>query len=149
MSYAAGEAMIETQVKAADGFGLNNVSRGNYQILSNGKSDHYAILRMGGEQEVNWIAPTTYSASWMTVIEVWQRWIDDYKTASDLYTNVQSIVTRLLTYKDLDDTSGIILDNHLSMGDEPEEMYAKGGGLSFLRMKIYFAWQEQQTVVFA
>lgn len=149
MSYADGEVLIEKQLLQTAGYGINNVSRGNYNTLSNGLSDHYAILRMGGEQEVNWITPTTYSANWMTVIEVWQRYVDDYKTITDLYTNLQSIVTRLLTYKDLDDTTGIILDNHLSMGDEPEEMYAKGGGISFLRMKIYFAWQEQQTVVFA
>jgi hypothetical protein len=149
MSYSAGEVLIEKQILQTAGYGINNVSRGNYNILSSGLSQFFAILRMGGEQDIEWITPTTYKANWMTVIEVWQRYVDDRDTVTNLYTNLQSIVTRLLTYKDLDDTAGIILDNHISMGDEPEEMYAKGGGISFLRMKIYFGWQEQQTITFA
>ena len=147
MSYNTGEAAILTLMQSVTGFSSSNTSRGNWLILNKGLDDNYAILRPGGFS-IEWITFQSYHANYSTVVEVWQRYIDDATTHTSLYTHVGNIITSLNQYYKLNGTSGVI-DASIASADEPEEMWRKGGGPQWLRWRLVLEWKEEVNVTFA
>lgn len=148
MSYVTGETLIYNAICGCTGFATNLVSQGNYGILNSGKGNHYAILHIAGNDEpIRWLAPTTYSARWRTAIELWQRYVDDYKTLTDSYTHLTNMISYLTLKKDLDDTANIVQDSRIVSIGEPEEMRNADGGISWLRIRVDLEWQETNTSV--
>lgn len=150
MAYSDGEVLIESIILALPEFDRQNVSRADWGILNNGKSDHYAILRRGamGTRERAWIAPTVYVARWTTYIEVWQKVLPDIgQTHSELYRHTESIMT-ILDQPGLGDATATIQDSNIPGIGEPEEMWSGSGGPVFLRLVVELAWDEERTVVY-
>ena len=147
MSYKDGEDLVIARVRACTGFGRHNVSQADWKVLNSGKSDHYAIVRPGGF-EIEWSTLRQYTAHYNTVIEVWQRYIDDTQTATNLYALVNNILA-LLSYWKLGDTGTSIQDSTITGAETVEEMWNESGGPSWLRWSINVQWDELTTVTFA
>jgi hypothetical protein len=151
MDYSTGEGLILTIVRGLADFDAQNSSRADWKILNSGKSDHYAILKTLAP-EMQWISPTSYHARYRTVIEVWQRYTDDFTTQTNLYSYWNTIVKGLQPYRYLNDTTDTIVDAGVSAGSEVQEAWVEmeaGRRLEWLRWDIYVDWQEQVTVTFA
>jgi hypothetical protein len=149
MSYTAGEALALTQVRAATGFSSTNTSRGNWSIRNSGGSDHYAILRQGEFTR----AFETFridTAHWRTVIEVWQQYVDDGTSYTNLLTHVANLIARLDQYRKLADTTGTIQDANLTGGSAVMEIMGRSGdGPFWLKQDLYLDWSEESNVTFA
>ena len=148
MGYSEGEALILTRVIACNNFDSTNTSRGNWKILNQGKSNHYAILRPGAF-DVEFDTICTYHVNWNTVIEVWQRYVDDATTRTELYARVADLFP-IMAYPKLADTTGNVLEwSVVSGGEEPEEMWTASGGPAWLRWKITLSWKEEGDITYA
>lgn len=148
MSYAAGEALVLTQLQAVTGFSSNNTSRGKWGILNSGKDDNYGIIKPGAFSREQ-VAMTTNLTSWQTIIQVWQRYKDDGTTLTNLETHTDNILTRFDQYRKLADTTGTIVDSFVESGGEAQEMWNKNGGLSWLKQDLIVTWQEHTNVTYA
>lgn len=149
MSYIEGEILAEAQVKLSDGFGSDNVVRGDWRILNTGKSDHYAILRRG-VVAYEWQAMRINTATYRTVIEVWQRLKDSQESYDDLLTYADNIVTRIRQYRKLADTASTVFDANITgSGDVTEQWRNNSDGPSWLKVELYIDWSEQDNVTFA
>jgi hypothetical protein len=146
MTYSTGEALILTRVRACTGFTSTNTSRSDWKILNGGKSDHYAILRPGGFTIV-WQTLGMSVARYTTVIEVWQQYVDDVTSYSNLYTRVAALYS-LLDYPHLGDAASI-QDSTITTADEPEQMWRTEGGPAWLRWQMRVEWTEERTATFA
>lgn len=148
MSYDTGEALIEDVVLSCASFNSNNVTRGEWLILNSGKSDHYVILRPGAFT-ISWLSPDAYLGNWITVCEVWQQYVDDAETRTNLYSYVNEVIAKVLSYKNLGDTNNTIIDSTISGADEPLEMWTREGGPAWLKWELNIEWNETATVTYA
>jgi hypothetical protein len=147
MSYPAGEALILTCVQGATNFGSSNTSRGKWGILNTGKSSHYAILRPGPFRQS--IGTVTSIITRNTLIEVWQRYVDDGTTLLDLEANVGNLIAKLNTYPRASDTVGGVIDMTVRSGSEAEPMQEEGSeGPAWLRQILTVEWQEQSFIIY-
>lgn len=144
MTYSTGEALLLTRVRACTGFTSTNTTRADWKVLNGGKSDHYAILRPGGF-ELQWQTLGMAVLRYTTVIEVWQQYIDDATSYTNLYGYVAALYD-ILSYPHL---GGAIQDSTITSAEEPEQMWRTEGGPGWLRWSIRVDWQEEQTVTFA
>jgi hypothetical protein len=144
MTYAAGETLLLTRVRACTNFSATNTSQANWKILNRGESDHFAILRAGKAVPV-WTTLAQYTVTWRCIVEVWQRYKDDGSTATSLYGNVNALLA-ILTYPHL---GGTIDDSTIEEIGEAEEMWTKDGGPAWLRQNITVVWQEETNVTFS
>ena len=145
MGYADGEALLLTRIQALDYFGAANTARGDWKILNSGNDDHYAILRRDN-LSIEWITFTDYVRTWTTIIEVWQRYVDDSTTQSDLYTHASEIFD-VMAYPHLGDSS-TVLDSSIDNSPAPVEKWTKDGGPKWLSCEIVIRWKEQTSVTF-
>lgn len=148
MSYDSGEELIEAVILDCASFNTTNVKRGDWLVLNQGKSDHYIILRPGAFN-LEWVTSDTYFANWTTVCEVWQQYVDDAETRTNLYGYVQEVIAQVLTYKTLGDTANTIIDSTISGAEAPLEMWTREGGPAWLKWELNINWQEQATVTFS
>lgn len=144
MSYWAGEARLAELIQGAAGFDRRNVTRGDWKPLNSGKSDHYAVLKAGpftntADAIGNGAAVTT----WRTVIEVWQRWIDDSPTVQSLQVHVQTIIEHLERYPSLG-TAGVYA--WVSGGGDMQQRWLKDGGPMWAVWEVYVDWQEERFI---
>lgn len=147
--YAAGEALALTQVQAVSGFGASNTSRANWRILNGGKANVYAILHYGGFS-MEFLSSSMVQYTWITVIEVWQRYTTEEATVPALTANLALIIQRLLAYRKLGDSRDVINDSNPRRGGAPAEMWTRNGnGPAWLRAEIELEWREQTIVTFA
>ena len=148
--YSDGEALALTRVQACTGFSTTNTSRANWKILNGGKSDHYAILRIGPFTQ-EWITPRVYKANWTTIVELWQRYKDDSTTQTNLYGYIGNLLTGLAPYRKLGDTTNLIEDANTESAGEVLEMWTQknGAGPQWLKWELSLKWSEEITVTFA
>ena len=146
MAYSDGEALLLTVVQAMTGFDSTNTSRGNWLILNQGASDHYAILRPGPFVN-NPLTPTMQEVTWTTVIEIWQQYTDDGTTQTNLYGHVGNMLD-IRKYKNFSD-SATVANAVLIGGDAPEEMWNNSGGPQWLRWQMTVEWKEQECISYA
>ena len=149
MSEHTGIDLLAVQVKACTGFDRYNVSLSNWKVLNSGNSDHYAIIRPGPATRTA-SALTAKQNTYRTVIEVWQRYVDDGTTLTALLDWVDVIVARLDSYRKLADTTGELRDaNVTALGDVTEQWREKGNGPSWLRREIVVEWVEEEVITYA
>lgn len=149
MGYTAGEALVLAQLQAVAGFSSANTSRAKWLILNSGNAKVYGILRKG-EWSMEWISATMAHFTWTTVIEIWQRWVDDGATQIALESAVDQVIARFLAYRKLGDTTDRINDSNPRRGGEPAEMWLAGGnGPSWLRAEVELEWEEHVAVTYA
>lgn len=146
MTYSTGEALLLTAIQALSSFDTNNSSRGNWKILDKGHNSKYVILRPGAFA-VEWFAYTSYTVTYRTIIEVWQRYTDETTTHTNLYAAVGEIITGLMPEHLINDTTGVIQDMQVIEGGEPEEMWTSGGGPAWLRWNITVQWVEEAASI--
>lgn len=144
MAYTDGEALILTRVIACSNFDANNTSRGEWAILNQGKSSHYAILRRAGSSK-QWLSDCVCVNTHLTHIQVWQRWKDDGASQISLYGYVSEIETEIDKYPYLGN-SATVLDSRIVESREPEEMWNRSGGPAWVRQIIVVEWKEQVNV---
>lgn len=146
MGYNTGEGLILTQVQGATSFNSTNTARGNWKILNQGKSDHYAILRPGAFF-VEWISPTHYVANYRTVVEIWQRYTVETTTHTNLYGYMAEALEAVIDTPRLGDSGGTILDSSVTGSEEPpQEMWTESGGPVWLKWEINVDWQEEKSI---
>jgi hypothetical protein len=147
MAYADGEALILTQVQACASFNTKNATRANWKPLKSGRSRQYAILSMGAFEREHHGMGGTYRTQWMTLCEVWVRYIDDSTSLTTLEAKTAEIVERFDAYRLAGDTTGTIQDVFARRGSRPQEMrLPTGKGPSWLMQEIEIVWLEQRTV---
>ena len=121
-NYSAGEALILTAIQATTSFSSTNTSRANWKILNKGTSRQYVILRAGGFERSQLGLGAKYETKWITIAEVWVRYIDDSTTQTALYSKRQEIINKFDAERKAGDTTGRIRDVFVRSGGEPEEM---------------------------
>lgn len=153
--YPAGEALVQSTLVAIAGSvwasagSKPNVSRGNFLLLNTGNSDHYAII-FPGDGNNQFIAASASERTWQTVIQVWQRYMDDGTSLTNMEALTDAIITQFDKYRKLTDSSGTIVDSNCKTIGKPEEMWNQAGnGPFWLRQMITIEWKEQLNVVFA
>lgn len=150
-NYVEGEKLLEIQVSLAQGFDASNVTRGKWLILNTGNSDHYAILKRGEYTRID-TTMRQKTTQWHTIIEVWQRMIDDQDSYEALLTYCDNITARLDPYRKLADTAGIVDDANLTGGSVILEVQRKSAGdllLWWLKTELYVDWTEDTNVIYA
>jgi hypothetical protein len=150
MSYTSGEALILPKLQAITGsvWTSSNSARGKWIQLNSGASDHYAILRMGSGTNDS-LSFSTAMRSYTTVIEVWKSYVDDGSSYTNILAYWEAILDQFDAWRKLGDTTGTVSDARCTRWDEVEEMWAKDGGLRWLRQKFYIEWQEENPVTYA
>jgi hypothetical protein len=149
MSYSAGEALWLTRLRALSQFNTSNSTRGKFGIRNSGKSDHYAIL-VPGPWDRTYIGMNTRMDTFRTIIQLWQRYIDDGTTMTDLEALVDAVLAELDTYPRIGDTTGNIIDAAIVEVRELQMILAEpGGGPAWLLVELVGEWHEQTAVTFA
>lgn len=150
--YTDGEALILTTLQTVTGFTNTttqiNTSRGNWSYLNSGNSDHYGIIKAGdfGREQA---AMSANLSTFKTVIQVWQKYVDDGTTYTNLQTHVKNIINAFDAKRKAGDTTGTIIDVFVSGGREVVERWNQSGGLSWLSQDIIIEWQEIDNVTYS
>lgn len=151
LGYSGGETLVLTQLRAISGgaWTVNNSGVGRWDFLNTGNSDHYAVLYPGaGVNE--FIAASSTNKKYTTIIQIWQAYVDDGTSVTNLEAYMEAILVRFDQYRKLGDTGGTIIDSYCSHFDQPQEMWGKAGdGPYWLRQNFYIEWKEQENVTFA
>jgi hypothetical protein len=148
MSELAGINLLATQVAAATGFASTNVTVMKWKILNDGVSDHYAILKPGTTTRTA-LTFTVKDNVYQTIVEVWQQYVDDGTSGTNLMTHVDNITTRLDRYRKLADTTSAIRDANVIGYGEVKEQWTKDGGPAWLSRDVIVEWQEEEAVSYA
>lgn len=146
MSYSAGETLVFNTVKTATGFDATNTFQSDWKCLSGGVSDHYAILHLGATGAPEWTTGEICTIPWVTTIEIWQLYVDDSTTQTNIYGHVDNILTALLAKPHMGGTTGAMRDSTVSQIGELEEMWKDGGGPIWLRVNISVLWYEDRII---
>ena len=150
MSYAAGEALILTQIQACTGFDVNNAVRGIYTILNKGAAKSYAIIRPSTfthtQSALGGMGKTVqYTTEWVTVCELFVH-LRDYGTSlAELAARRQEIINRFNAYPRAADTTGTVEDVMVVSGSEIVEVASQGTPV-FLKQDLMIQWRENTNV---
>ena len=148
MSEGAGLTLISTQVQATTGFTSANVTIAKWKVLNDGVSDHYAVIKPGSTTRTA-LTFTVKDNVYQTIVEVWQQYVDDGSSVTNLLTHVDNITTRLDQYRKLADTTKTIRDANVIGYSEVKEQWVKDGGPAWLSRDIIIEWQEEEAVTYA
>lgn len=147
MSYSDGEAAILTLIQAMPEFDRRNATRADWKPLNSGASDHYAILKPGlWTNAPEALGGGSVLTTWRTIVEVWQRWVDDGPTAQALQTLVGRLIDKLDGYPSLD---GAALFAWVAGGGEMQQRWLREGGPQWAVWEVYIDWQEERFVTVA
>lgn len=141
MGYAAGEARLLTIVQATSGFSSSNTSRADWGILNKGRASVYAVVVHAGTAS-DFFTLACYRDVHTAAVEIWQRYVNDGSTATNLQANVDAVRAKINTYRHGSDSSGATLDFGAVETGEIEEMWNRSGGPHWLRQIIRVQWQE-------
>lgn len=153
MTYSAGEALILTQIQATTNFNANNTSRGNWTILSSGKSKSYCIIFPGeAEREQHSLglggSPMKYLTTWQTVAQVWVH-LKKYTNASlVLQERRQEIIDRIDAWPRLADSLGVVQDAFVRSLGEITEQSNKNAPVFYMQ-ELNIEWKEESNVTLA
>lgn len=149
MTYASGEALLLTQIRATTGFGSTNSSRGIFTIVNSGAAKSYAILRpdaFTNEQTALGAALGTthkaqYTRVWNTICELWVSLRDYGSSLDELADRRQEIIERFDSYPHAADTGATIEDVTVTSGGNVFEVASQAGPV-FLRQDLTITWRE-------
>src|SRR3990167_2040150 len=142
--YPEGEALLLVQVRAATGFGVANVTRGDWRFLNKEGIIAGAVLlpapfTLGyGEGRVD--------GNWAAVVEIWRKYLDDGTTLTNLEADVKAIINRLILYPHMQDTTNTITDAEVSGGGEVFRIPAPPVGPHWLKQELNVTWLEQNAI---
>lgn len=149
MSYLRGEAKIQALIQSIPVFGPATVSRKNWGLMNRGTAASYAVVRRGSFTRL-YSGTNLVITTWQTICEVWQRYKDETQTADDLDARCQDVIDKIDIYRLLDDENDEVVDAKVARGDEPREVWLKGGaGPAWLMATLTIEWKEEQEVTFA
>lgn len=148
MSENAGITLLAAQVAAATGFTSANVTIMRWKILNDGVSDHYAILKPGATTRTA-LTFTVKDNVYQTIVEVWQQYVDDGTSGTDLMAHVDNVTSRLDRYRKLADTTSAIRDANVIGYSELKEQWTKDGGIAWISRDVIVEWQEEELVTYA
>ncbi len=144
MSYGDGEALILARIRLMAQFDPQNSSRAKWGILNSGAAAQYAILRAAPfTNDYDGLGHGHVRTSWRTVVELWQRWVDDGPTAVALQTLAQATLEHLERYPSL---AGEGLLAWVSGGGEMQQRWLKEGGPVWAVWEVYIDWQEERFI---
>lgn len=150
MSYSAGETLILTKLRAI-GTGTTwttaNTAQGKWKMLNTGNSDHYAVLKMGAGTN-DGLSFSTALRRYITVIEVWQSYMDDGTSYTNMLAFWEAILDQFDAWRKLGDTTGTVEDSRCTRWDEIEERWTRSGGPRWLKQNFYIEWQEENNVTY-
>lgn len=146
--YPEGEALALTVLQSATGFSSTNTSRGKWGLLNSGISDHYGILKPGDFSREQGAMSMNIS-TFKTVIQIWQRYVDDGDSLINLETHVKNVINYFDAKRKLNDTTGTIIEAFIDGGREVNEGWNKDGGLVWLSWELILTWQEHNTITYA
>lgn len=147
--YPDGEALVLTVLQGATGFSSTNTSRGKWgALLNSGLNDHYGILKPGDFNRSQ-IGMTTNSSIFQTVIQVWQQYVDDGDSLTNLEGYVKNVISCFDTKRKLGDTTGTIVEAFITNGREVNERWNKDGALVWLSQDLIVTWQEHDVITYA
>lgn len=122
MSYATVETSVGNLVRNITGFTTTNVNVGDYRVLGHGVT-RAAILRRGPNtrEVISFGSPSTVLNKWLVDIELYRRFQTEGLTlVSDLGTDMQSLLTELDKWPNLNASAGVIDAQVVAIG-QPEE----------------------------
>ena len=147
MSYPTGEAKILELVQGMAAFDRRNSARADWKPLNSGMSDHYVVLKPGGFSNMpETLGAGSSTTTWRTVVEVWQRWVDDAPTVAALEELTQGVIEHLERYPSLD---GAALLAWVAGGGEMSQRWLKEGGPMWAVWEVFIDWQEERFVTVA
>ena len=150
MTYPAGEIRILALVQGLTQFNANNTSRADWQILYNGKSRWYAILKPG-EAVPELVTMTRYHYHYITIIEVWNFFDpkgSETENVNVLETRVQEIKDGLEPYRKTNDAGGTVIHAEIGSLPLPQEIMNQDGGLEWLMQEVLYEWTEETAPTF-
>lgn len=151
LGYSGGEALVLARLQAIAGgvWTSSNSGRGTWYMLNNGLSDHYAFV-FPGPFTSEFVTVTENEDTYVTCIEIWQAYVDDGTSLTNLEALMTAVLDQFDKYRKLGDTGDTIVDSTVKRGDEPQERWKRGGnGPAWLSWKVYVEWKEQNVVQFA
>ena len=144
MSYGSGEAAILELLRDMTAFDAANTSRADWKPLNSGASDHYAVLRPGEwYNSIEAIGHGAAVTTWRTVVEVWQRWLDDSPTALALQDLTTAVIEHIEAYPSLD---GAVALAWVAGGGDMQERWLRSGGPAWAVWEVYIDWQEERFI---
>jgi hypothetical protein len=147
--YGLGESLIAAVVQKASGFSAANVARGDWKCLNSGKAAVYAILTPEAAGKRTWDGHNRVTEPFVTTVQIWQQYIKDGTTLTQLEANTDVVLILLDQYRLLGDTSGYVQMANASINGLPQEMWTKSGGPAWLRWDITVSWQGKRIITFA
>lgn len=149
--YSDGESKVLTRLQAISGtvWTATNTARGKWGLLNSGAADHYAVLKMGAGTN-DGLSLSATLRRYTTVIEVWQSYLDDGTSYTNMLAFWEAILDMFDQYRKLGDTGGTIEDARCTRWDAIEERWVKGGnGPRWLKQNFYIEWAEENAVTYA
>ena len=135
MSYAVIEAAVQTLLQALGQYGDADVTRGDWRVLDSG-SGPYAVVYAGPfdvEEGGDW-GQKVYA--WTVYVEVFERYLDNGTSETNLETRVQNTVDQLCAYPTLDGASGVTLAMPVHADELRYVFDEQGGGPHFIMQRI-------------
>lgn len=147
MAYTDGEAAILARIRAHSDFSSTNTDANDWKKLDRGDSAYYAILKPSEDpNQVEFYAFGAYIITWLTTVEVWQRYKDDGTTAASLFGNVQKIIAQMQPYKTLGLTN--VQNAQVVSVTAPSFRWDKDGGPAWMVQEVNIEWHEQSEITF-
>jgi len=147
MSYATGEAAILALIQTCSGFDTTNTSQSKWKMLNSGRASGYVILRPG-KFTVKALSMGIKEYTWVTMIQVWERYKNDGTAVASLISDIAAITATLEANRFLGLGSSVILRSRILEGSDILEMWTKGSGPQWLRQDITLEWAEEVAPIF-
>lgn len=148
MAYADGEALFLTRLQAMTQFHEHNSARGKWGILNSGESTQYAVLKPGARTRVKSIK--TVQETHRTIIQLWQRYVDDGTSLTNLEALVDAVVAELDKYRTMSDTGNTVVKaNIIEVGEVLLSPPPGADGPLFIYCELVGEWVEHHEITYA
>lgn len=140
MSYAVCEAAAQTLIQGLDAFADADVTRSDWTVLDRG-SPPYVVLWRGAWEREEFYSGGGYMVFWMINVDVFERYLDDGSSYTNLEATAQGIEDELGKYPTLNSASGVVRAILIG-GSEPTQVFDRAGGgphflLQTLRLRVH------------
>ncbi len=144
--YPEGEALLLTQIRAATGYAVANVTRGDWRFLNRENVITGAVIRPG-QFNIGY-GSARVDGTWRALVEVFHKYVDDGTTLTNLETDVKNIINRLILYPHLQDTTNTITQAAVIGGGDVLRLPTQGGP-KWLMQELTIEWLEQNPITYS
>ena len=144
MTYAAGEALILTQIQALSSFNTSNSSRGIYSMLNTGAAKSYVILRPGpivSNEETG--GGGRYTTVWVTFCDLSVKLKDYGETLIEVENRREEIINRFRQYTHANNDSAI---EKVAVVSAPDIIEVTASSFKYLQQQLRIEWTEVSYV---